>query len=91
MRHSWLYITSGHSNPWEQSPAEFDTDRESGAGVEFTLATTEPGDWAIRTLQSMLAFDILLTADPELSQFSASTTEYSPVAHQIMNTLVFTQ
>jgi hypothetical protein len=61
-RHSWLYVTSGHSNPWEQSPEEFDQDGESGAGVEFTLATTEAGDWAVRTLQSMLAFDILLSA-----------------------------
>jgi hypothetical protein len=61
-RHSWLYVTSGHSNPWEQSPEEFNADGESGAGVEFTLATTEPGDWAIRALQSMLAFDILLGA-----------------------------
>jgi hypothetical protein len=61
-RHSWLYVTSGHSNPWDQSPEEFDPNGESGAGVEFTFATTEAGDWAIRTLQSMLAFDILLWA-----------------------------
>ncbi|MGA1341449.1 MAG: suppressor of fused domain protein [Hyphomonas sp.] len=61
-RRSWLYLTSGHSNPWEQSPADYDPSGESGIGVEFTLATTEPGDWAIRTLQSMLAFDILLWA-----------------------------
>jgi hypothetical protein len=61
-RPSWLYVTSGHSNPWNQSPGEFDPDGQSGAGVEFTLATTEAGDWAIRTLQSMLAFDILLSA-----------------------------
>ena len=61
-RNSWLYVTSGHSNPWEQSPEEFDPDGESGAGVEFTLATTEAGDWAIRTLQAVLAFDLLLGA-----------------------------
>jgi len=30
--------------------------------VEFTLAATEAGDWAIRTLQSMMGFDILLGA-----------------------------
>lgn len=59
-RRSWLYVTSGHSNPWEQSPEEFDPNGESGVGVEFTFATTEAGDWAIRTLQSILAFDILL-------------------------------
>jgi len=61
-RNSWLYVTSGHSNPWEQSHEQFDGDGESGAGVEFTLAATEAGDWAIQTLQSMLAFDILLCA-----------------------------
>src|SRR5262249_59109348 len=55
-------VTSGHSNPWDQSSEEFDPEGESGAGVEFSLATTEAGDWAIRTLQSMLAFDILLWA-----------------------------
>ena len=38
-RPSWLYVTSGHSNPWNQSPGEFDPDGQSGAGVEFTLAT----------------------------------------------------
>ena len=59
-RRSWLYVTSGHSNPWEQAPEEYDPEDESGAGVEFTLATTEAGDWAIRVLQSMLAYDILL-------------------------------
>jgi hypothetical protein len=61
-RHSWLYVTSGYSNPWEEAPDEFNPDGQSGSGVEFTFATTEPGDWAIRTLQSMLAFDILLAA-----------------------------
>jgi Suppressor of fused protein (SUFU) len=61
-RRSWLYITSGHSNPWEQSPDEYNEAGESGTGVEFTLATKESGDWGIRTLQSMLAFDILLQA-----------------------------
>ncbi len=61
-RRSWLYVTSGHSNPWDQPPAEYDLDGASGVGIEFTMATTEAGDWAIRTLQSMLAFDILLWA-----------------------------
>jgi hypothetical protein len=62
IRHSWLYVTSGHSNPWEQLPEEFDPNGDSGVGVEFTFATTVAGDWAIRALQSMLAFDILLWA-----------------------------
>jgi hypothetical protein len=62
-RPSWLYVTSGHSNPWEQQPEGYDPNGESGAGAEFTFATTEAADWAIRTLQAMLAFDLLLWAD----------------------------
>ncbi len=61
-RPSWLYVTSGYSNPWHQEPQEYDPAGESGSGIEFFLATTEQGDWPIRALQSMLAFDVLLAA-----------------------------
>jgi hypothetical protein len=61
-RPSWLYVTSGYSNPWDQEPEDYDPNRESGSGVEFTLAVSEQGDWAIETLQAMLAFDLLLGA-----------------------------
>jgi hypothetical protein len=56
----WLYVTSGHSNPWEQEPDHYDPDSESGSGVEFVFASMEQGDWAISFLQNMLAFDMLL-------------------------------
>jgi len=61
-RPSWLYVTSGYSNPWDQDPVEYDPAGESGAGVEFTFSVSEQGDWAIQTLQRMLAFDLLLGA-----------------------------
>ena len=61
-RNSWIYVTSGHSNPWYESPDAYDANGESGAGVEFTFAVSEQGDWAIETLQAMLAFDLLLGA-----------------------------
>jgi hypothetical protein len=61
-RPSWLYVTSGHSNPWEDDPQDYRHENESGAGVEFMLAASEQGDWAIRTLQTMLAYDLLLGA-----------------------------
>jgi hypothetical protein len=61
-RKSWIYATSGYSNPWEVEPDAYDSQAESGAGVEFVFQTTEPGDWAILTLQRMLAFDMLLAA-----------------------------
>ena len=61
-RPSWLYVTSGHSNPWNDEPEDYNEQNESGTGIEFTFATSEQGDWAIQVLQSMLAFDLLLAA-----------------------------
>lgn len=61
-RSSWLYVTSGYSNPWDQDQADYDAEGESGAGVEFTFEASEQGDWAVKTLQHMLAFDLLLGA-----------------------------
>jgi len=63
-RNSWIYVTSGYSNPWEVAPNADDAAGESGSGVEFTFAVSEQGDWAIETLQVMLAFDLLLGAGP---------------------------
>jgi hypothetical protein len=62
-RPSWLYVTSGYSNPWDDEPKNYDPAGLSGAGVEFVFATAEQGDWAVRTLQNMLAFDLLLCAN----------------------------
>jgi hypothetical protein len=61
-RDSWIYVTSGYSNPWDVEPDAYDPAGESGAGVEFTFTASEQGDWAIETLQAMLAFDLLLAA-----------------------------
>src|SRR5215510_7651313 len=61
-RAHWIYVTSGYSNPWEQEPEEYDANGESGGGVEFLLQTSEGGDWAIRCLQHLLAYDLLLSA-----------------------------
>lgn len=61
-RSSWLYVTSGYSNPWNEEPEAYNPASESGFGVEFTLALSEQGDWAVQTLQSVLALDLLLRA-----------------------------
>lgn len=61
-RSSWLYVTSGYSNPWNEEPEAYNPAGESGFGIEFTFAVSEQGDWAVETLQSMLAFDLLLRA-----------------------------
>jgi hypothetical protein len=61
-RSSWLYVTSGYSNPWDEEPAVYNPAAESGSGIEFTFAVSEQGDWAVETLLAMLAFDLLLRA-----------------------------
>ncbi len=65
-RRSWLYVTSGASNPWWTEPEAYDPGAD--AGVEFMLLTTRQGDWAVAQLQRLLAFDLMLSAGhyPEL-------------------------
>jgi Suppressor of fused protein (SUFU) len=57
-RSSWLYVTSGMSNAWEDDEPR--ADGPSGFGCEFVLETTEQGEWAILRLQHLMAFQILL-------------------------------
>ena len=59
-RNTWLYVTSGTSNPWEQEPSEYDPEAYSGIGVELVLEAPVQSDWAIGCLQKLLAYNILL-------------------------------
>jgi len=58
-RKSWLYVTSGLSNPGE---AQRRSPGRSGIGFEFVFETRERADWAIWRLQHVLAFEHLLAA-----------------------------
>jgi hypothetical protein len=55
-RSSWLYVTSGMSNAWEDDEPR--SDGPSGFGCEYVFETTEQGDWAILRLQHLMAFQI---------------------------------
>lgn len=59
-RQSWLYVSSGASNPWELEPAEYSDSEFSGFGTELVLEVPKQADWAIVILQRILAFNILL-------------------------------
>jgi hypothetical protein len=59
-RDTWLYVTSGTSNPWEQEPQETDPEAYSGIGSELVLETTQQADWAVDCLGKLLAYNILL-------------------------------
>lgn len=38
-RSSWLYVTSGMSNPWETEPEDYRPDDDAWLGVEFVMET----------------------------------------------------
>jgi hypothetical protein len=57
-RASGLYVTSGMSNAWDdESP---DPTGISGIGCELIFETTEQSEWAIKRLQELMAYQILL-------------------------------
>jgi hypothetical protein len=60
-RHSWVYATSGLSTPWEAQEAG--ENLVSGLGCEFVLESSVQGDWAIRRLLQVMAYQILLCHD----------------------------
>lgn len=63
---SWLYVTSGMSNPWEDEQPE--RDGLSGLGCEFIFETPMQSKWAILRVQHMMAFQVLLAHDRYLNR-----------------------
>ncbi|HEY9502296.1 MAG TPA: suppressor of fused domain protein [Pyrinomonadaceae bacterium] len=59
----WVYVSSGLSNPWEQEEPKDLPDQPSWLGIEFIFRTTEQGPWAIRMVQRIVAYEILLAHD----------------------------
>src|SRR5215475_117616 len=51
-RNSWLYVTSGMSNPWDDEPST--SSDLSGLGCEFVFETVEKGEWAILLVQNIM-------------------------------------
>jgi len=56
---SWLYVSSGLSNAWDDEQP--DPESASGLGCEFVFESTVRGDWAIRLVQNLVAYQILLS------------------------------
>lgn len=57
-RNTWVYVTSGTSNPWESDePQEY-----SGFGVEFVLETEQASTWAINVLHTLMAYNLMLAS-----------------------------
>lgn len=57
-RNTWVYVTSGMSNPWEfDEPQEY-----SGFGVEFVFETEQASTWAINVLHTLMAYNLMLAS-----------------------------
>ena len=57
-RPSWVYVSSGLSNAWEDDSPN--PDGPSGLGMEFLLVTPHQAPWAVYRLLHVVAFQILV-------------------------------
>ncbi|MCU0866130.1 MAG: suppressor of fused domain protein [Planctomycetes bacterium] len=72
-RNSWLYVTSGLSNPWNLDAPGRDPSGFSGLGFELVIETSEPADWAVPLLHNLMAYELLVAVgtypDAELFEY----------------------
>lgn len=59
-RPSWIYVTSGCSNPWNLDRPGKDPSGFSGLGFELVLETTAAADWAVPLLHNLMAYELLV-------------------------------
>ena len=56
-RNTWVYVSSGMSNPWESDKKE----DFSGLGIELLSESEAESAWGIQLLQNLTAYNILLS------------------------------
>jgi len=61
-RAEWVYVSSGMSNPWGDSPETIQAGAYSGLGFEFTMHTRERAKWAVQMLHWIMAVQLLVAA-----------------------------
>jgi hypothetical protein len=59
-RSSWLYVTSGLSNPWNLDRPRRDPSGFSGLGFELVVESGSPADWAVPLLHNLMAYELLV-------------------------------
>ena len=72
-RASWLYVTSGLSNPWNLDRAGRDPSGFSGLGFELVIETPSAAEWAVALLHNLMAYELLVAvgtyADADLLEY----------------------
>lgn len=56
-RKTWLYVTSGLSNPWNLDTPQRDPSGFSGLGFELVIETPDAADWAVPLLHNLMAYN----------------------------------
>lgn len=59
-RNSWLYVSSGLSNPLGESLLDDAREDISGLGIEFVIETPEQAPWAVSLIHHMMAYHLLM-------------------------------
>jgi hypothetical protein len=59
-RADWIYVSSGMSNPWGDTPETVDPANFSGLGFEFTMHTSERARWPIQVMHWVMAVQLLV-------------------------------
>lgn len=59
-RDSWLYVTSGLSNPWNLQQPGRDPTGFSGLGFELVVESSAPAGWAVPLLHNLMAYELLV-------------------------------
>ncbi|MCB9876063.1 MAG: suppressor of fused domain protein [Planctomycetes bacterium] len=72
-RDSWIYVTSGLSNPWNLDAPGKDPSGFSGVGFELVIETSKEVDWAVPLLHNLMAYELLVAVgtyqDAELFEY----------------------
>lgn len=72
-RDSWIYVTSGISNPWNLQQPGKDPSGFSGLGFEMVIETHQKSDWAVPLLHNLMAYELLVAVgtypDAELFEY----------------------
>jgi hypothetical protein len=58
-RDHWVYVSSGMSNAWGESPETVKPEEFSGLGMEFVLHTDSPGQWAMDLMHWFMAVQLM--------------------------------
>jgi hypothetical protein len=72
-RDSWIYVTSGLSNPWNLERPGKDPSGFAGVGFELVVESHEESGWAVPLLHNLMAYELLVAVgtyqDAELFEY----------------------